>query len=400
MQEETQKYIEENSAKNNYFQTFKISSRFEKLVAGKMYGGEILNTSSELNKLFEEKISQYKELSGDGVQFPKTLIGLLGTLEYKKLKKEFGERLAIQFNRGHTGQGTVFVSNEDDLKTLQNVYPDREVRIAEFVKGIPYTINACVYMGKVYAGGLSYQITGEKELTNFEGGTVGNDFSFREGFTDGDQDGANSGTYNEIYKQAKLIGEKMALKGYVGLFGIDFILDESGKVIIIEINARQPASIPFHTKLQLEAKQIPLSMLHLMAFLDIRENIDPKDYSLQAMQPINASQVFKRNLTSSPVLVDSEVKTGEYVIQSGMSQTVEGKAYRLQNMEEMRLIYKNYAYNISQIAGNSILLLTQKQGKRVNPGNELMRIQTKQGVVANGGSLKTWIINVFKSITQ
>ena len=400
MQEETQKYIEENSAKNNYFQTFKISSRFEKLVAGKMYGGEILNTSSELNKLFEEKISQYKELSGDGVQFPKTLIGLLGTLEYKKLKKEFGERLAIQFNRGHTGQGTVFVSNEDDLKTLQNVYPDREVRIAEFVKGIPYTINACVYMGKVYAGGLSYQLTGEKELTNFEGGTVGNDFSFREGFTDGDQDGANSGTYNEIYKQAKLIGEKMALKGYVGLFGIDFILDESGKVIIIEINARQPASIPFHTKLQLEAKQIPLSMLHLMAFLDIRENIDPKDYSLQAMQPINASQVFKRNLTSSPVLVDSEVKTGEYVIQSGMSQTVEGKAYRLQNMEEMRLIYKNYAYNISQIAGNSILLLTQKQGKRVNPGNELMRIQTKQGVVANGGSLKTWIINVFKSITQ
>ena len=375
MQEEVKDYIHENGGKQKYFQTFKISARFEKLVERKMYDGVLLNTSSELNKLFEEKISQYELLSGGSVHLPDTVVGALKTFEYKLLKQDLGERLVLQFNRGHTGEGTIFIESDDDLQKLQNEFPERIVRIAKFVQGIPYTINACVYRDQVFMGGLSYQITGEKHLTNFAGGTVGNDFSFRVGISDE--------TYIKIFEQVSEIGGKMAARGYKGLFGVDFILDEDGQVFIIEINARQPASIPYFTKLQLSNNQIPLALLHLMAFLDIREKLDVQKYSQEAMRPIQASQVFKRNLLDRPIIVDSISKTGRYIFD---------------DMEKMTLQYIGSSYDINEVGNNEFLLLTQKYGKRVNAGNELARVQMKQAAVDSGGKLKHWVLDIFNSI--
>ncbi|MBN1331829.1 ATP-grasp domain-containing protein [Candidatus Dojkabacteria bacterium] len=377
LEEDTRKYIEKNKKALNYFQTFKISSRFEKLIEGEIFDGKLLNTNSDLNRLFEEKISQYKALNNDGIQFPKTIIGRLADLKYKSLKKQIGEKLVLQFNRGHTGQGTLFLHREDDFNNIQAEFPERIVRIAEFVNGKAYTVNTCIYMGNVYIAGLSYQITGEKGLTNFEGGTVGNDFNYREGFSEQ--------TYNQLYTQVSKIGERMAENGYRGLFGVDMILDNDGKIFIIEINARQPASIPFATKLQLELDQVPLLLLNLMAFLDIRENIDPMKYFSEAAKPIEASQVFKRNLETNPVIIDFDLKTGDYLIA---------------DKEEMRIKFKNYAYNISQIGKDGLLLMTQKKGKRINPGNEILRMQIRQGVISKSGRLKPWVAEVLNNISD
>lgn len=50
---------------------------------------------------------------------------------------------------------------------------------------------------------------------------------------------------------AKAVGEKLAQEGWRGLFGIDVMLEnKTGKLYLIEINARQPASTSFESQLQ------------------------------------------------------------------------------------------------------------------------------------------------------
>lgn len=383
------KLLQEKSVRNliskkkkRYLQTFKISPRFEKIAES--IQAPVLNTPTYQNKMFEEKISQYEILSDKQINFPETMISRLEDVRYNKLKKKFGKKFVVQFNRGHTGKGTKFVSSKEELSELQNIFPDRFVRISKYVQGNTYTVNACIYRGRVYIGGMSYQITGVKDLTNSEGGTVGNDFSYRGGL------GPNSCL--QIKRQVERIGEVMRDNGFRGMYGVDFILDERSNPFIIEVNARQPASIPFYTKLQLQQSQIPLSMLHLMEFLEVAEEIDPDEYSLQAMQPIAAAQVFFRNTSDKPFIVGKNYKTGRYSLDSQKGDL------ELINMEEMRLKYIDYAYNINQINNNELLLLTQKQGKRINPGNEVFRVQLRQNAVAKEGKLNAWITNLFFSL--
>jgi predicted ATP-grasp superfamily ATP-dependent carboligase len=70
----------------------------------------------------------------------------------------------------------------------------------------------------------------------------------------------------------------MQSAGYKGLFGLDFVIDKSGQVFLIEINARQPASTGFHTKLLLKESKIPLNLLHIAEFLFENDEESNKSY--------------------------------------------------------------------------------------------------------------------------
>jgi len=67
-------FIEQKSQgkKDRFFQTFKITTAFEQRAEN--YGVKVLNTTSELNKKFENKLSQYTTLSANDIAFPKTII--------------------------------------------------------------------------------------------------------------------------------------------------------------------------------------------------------------------------------------------------------------------------------------------------------------------------------------
>ena len=73
-------YFASNKQQINYFQTFKISPAFAISVNG--LGGVLLNTPAILNRLFEDKISQYQELTNLPVSLPKTIIAKLSDLSY------------------------------------------------------------------------------------------------------------------------------------------------------------------------------------------------------------------------------------------------------------------------------------------------------------------------------
>lgn len=241
--------------KNSQILVFKNTVAIEKVCLEN--GWLLLNPRAELSSRIEEKITQVQWL-GDLVKYLPPF-----ELKISKQIKWSGEKFILQFNRAHTGSGTILVESESQLKEIQTKFPDREVRVTKFIKGSMLTNNNIVWGNKVLCGNVNYQITGLKPFTNLPFATVGNDWALPHKILSGAQK-------NEYEKMAQEIGNKMIKSGWKGLFGIDVVCDEkTGKLYLIEINARQPASTSFESQLQMKKSKSGLTTFqaHLSALM-------------------------------------------------------------------------------------------------------------------------------------
>ncbi|MCA9383237.1 ATP-grasp domain-containing protein [Candidatus Dojkabacteria bacterium] len=376
-------YFNKNMLNHNWIETFKISPAFEKYVEN--IEAKQINTPASLNRTFENKISQYINLQDIGVSWPKTIITKLADFDYEQLVAELGDRFVIQFDRGHTGEGTIFVNDQEKFSQIKSEFPNRVVRISKFTEGLAYTINCLVGVDQVYCGGLSYQVTGIPELTTLKGATIGNDWHYRE-FVDEHR-------LKQIIDDVVKIGNKMREQKYHGLFGIDLIVSEDSHTII-EINARQAASVAMHTKIQLIEGQIPLKVILLSEILGIKHNIDSSEYNYEASLPLEWSQIFNR--AKSNYHVNSQVDMGIYRLQSDNSainrlndEVVPGTIF-LDEEKDKPLILQEKAYSITQLAEGAMLVLAPVKGKEIKRGSEIARLQMNQSA-SNDGTLKQWV---------
>ena len=107
-----------------------------------------------------------------------------------------------------------------------------------------FTVNIVVTDTIILLGNISYQITGILPFTENALSTIGNDWSVTHTILNE----AHIIQFNEL---AEKVAQKMQSSGWRGLFGIDVIYDEErDNLHLIEINARQPASTTYESKLQ------------------------------------------------------------------------------------------------------------------------------------------------------
>lgn len=382
-------YLQRSKGSENFIQTFKISPVFERTAAE--HGLKSLNSSAQLNRVFEEKLSQYSQLS-HYVKFPKTIVSALGQLSYLQIVQELGPKFVVQFARGHTGSGTYVIETEDEYTQVQSENLQRRARLSSFIPGIPYTINACVTKSGVFIGGLSLQITGDEQLGATKGATIGNDWSKRTNITQ----------YTDIVNQTKIIGELMYKQGFRGMFGVDFVAKETGEVFVIEINARQTASVPMYTKMQLLREEIPLSMLHLLDFFNIEIALDSDEYNIRNIKEDNYSQVFLR--ADSQHTIAHEINTGFYRLQgdnAAVNRYTDEFAHTTIFIDEDRdkaLLFQQYATNIGSMERQSVLVLAPVLNRKLKPGEEVARIQLNQSSVDDKGNVFPWIKEALTAI--
>lgn len=375
-------YVNLNKKSQNYIQTFKISPAFEKKAT--TIGFPLLNTPAILNRRFEDKISQFQNLSKI-VQFPNTLIGQIGELSYLQLVQKLGVVFVVQFNRGHTGSGTTVIENEQSFEDFVTKYKQREAKFSSYISGIPYTVNACVTKQGVFIGGLSLQITGENELGATRGATIGNDWSRRTYIS----------STAEIESQVTKIGTEMYKQGFRGMFGVDVVVTEIGESYVIEVNARQTASVPMYTKIQLLNEEIPLSLLHLQEFLNINNYERSKDYNMRNLQVQNFSQIFNR--ADSDSQIKHLVKMGCYRLQGDnaainrYTDEIASTTVFLDEDRDKALLYQKYITNVGNMDKQGVLVLTPIVGKLIKRGEEIARIQLMQGAVDEMGTVYPWV---------
>ncbi len=333
--------------KGDYVQTFKISPQLEKLVLQKK--ANLVNTTTQLNWMFERKIPQGNYFLNANINTPKFVSGKLLLLDFKSLKRELGEELVVQFDRGHTGSGTHFVHKESQYLAIVQKFPQREARISSKVEGKTYTVNACMTKRGLFCGGISEQFTGVEGLVAEKGGTVGNNFNHD----------LPEIAVSKLKEELSKVEFLHARFGFRGLFGLDFIWNENLKeIFVIEMNARQTMSVPFHFALQVMNNQVPLGILHVADFLSLDIDLNPSDYNDVGLSKIEASQIFKRNMLDDDFEISSEMKTGEYIL--GID-------------DQPRFLRE--CYSIRKISTENILFIAQKNGQKIKHGGEILRVQ-------------------------
>lgn len=237
--DETRKLL---SSKDKVILVFKNNSRIESVA--KENGWTLLNPSADLAEKIENKISQLEWLSSLGEKYlPKHSVMPAKSIKWEK------EPMIIQWEHGHTGDGTILINTPEELLAIQEKFPNRVARVTKYINGPSFTINVVVHPEGIYQGNISYQITGLPPFTDNAFSTVGNDWSLPHSILAEKE-------LDYIETMVQEIGSQLLHDGWRGLFGIDIIKDaEHNQIFLVEINARQPASTTFESFLQQENRR-------------------------------------------------------------------------------------------------------------------------------------------------
>ncbi|MEK7625152.1 MAG: hypothetical protein AAB467_02255 [Patescibacteria group bacterium] len=320
---ETKKFI--NSIANPRLLVFKNTELIERIC--KRNNWKLLNPDARLATNVEEKISQLDWLGALKKFLPPHQVILGKDLEWKK------ENIIIQFNRAHTGSGTLLIKSPRDTDEIRKKFPKRPIRVTKFIDGPCLTSNNVVWDGEILHGPIMYQITGLSPFTQNKFATIGNDWQLGNKLLDDPQ-------WNNYKAIVEGVGRKLMADGWRGLFGIDAILDQaSGEIYLIEINARQPASTTYESILQGDSTTFEA---HLSALLGL-----PKaKFVLTSV--IEGAQIIQR------------------VPQSPLGRGRGGLANRGQKSKVQRL--ESLGLNVIEYANTE-------------PEKDLLRIQSKEGIM-------------------
>ena len=210
----------------------------------------LLNPSSALAEKIENKMTQVEYLGALGKKYlPPHSLKLAKDIKWEK------KPLVIQWAHSHTGLGTTVINSADELKAIQEKFPERMARVSAFVNGPSFTMNVAVDAptndsSNIYLGNISYQITGIPPFTENPFTTIGNDWSLTHSLL-------NEKEITFIETMAGEIATKLIADGWKGLFGIDVMRDdELDTIYLIEINARQPASTTYESQLQAKNREL------------------------------------------------------------------------------------------------------------------------------------------------
>lgn len=277
---------------NPHILVFKNTPQIEKICTENNW--TLINPPAILSNQVEEKISQLDWLQDLKKYLPDYSVSKVKDIQYKNKK------FILQFNRSHTGSGTILIENENQLAELKNKFPERLARTADYVDGPLFNNNNVVTPDKVLIGNINYQITGLKPFTDLPFSTIGNDWGFTHKYLSEQQ-------LKKYQEMVISISEKLRQDGWKGLFGVDIAVDDkTGELYLVEINCRQPASTTYESQLQEGIKNplflTPYSLTtfeaHLMSLLDL----NLKDYKLISIK--TGSQIIQRVTTEIPSLPD------------------------------------------------------------------------------------------------
>lgn len=279
---QTIEFINQNGRK---ILVFKNTKQIERICAENAW--QLLNPSAELSNRVEEKISQLNWLGDLKKYLPDYDVKQCKDIEFEN------EPFILQFNRSHTGSGTILIKSQEQLDELKQKFPNREARIAKYVDGPLFTNNNVATKDKILIGNISYQITGLPPFTDVQFATVGNDWGLPKKYLSEEQ----IQTYKKI---ATDVGEKLRQAGWKGAFGIDVVVEKTtGKLFLVEINARQPASTTYESTLQNRVRgtgygvrDITTFEAHLASLLDLDVN--------NLIEIDEGAQVILRNTSHKP----------------------------------------------------------------------------------------------------
>jgi hypothetical protein len=219
-----------------------------------------------------------------------------------------GQTILIRPPYSSGGAGYAIIRQIEDLYTNPvSASDDGFFSVSPFLgDSIPININACIYRdGSVRAFLPSYQLIGIKELTTRQLGYCGNDFGAVKQL---DED-----IIDEIEQVTLKVGNWLAKKEYLGIFGVDLLVAE-GRVYLVEINPRFQGSTLLSSMLSSQVDDGDPYGEHLAAFKGLEApELSPLRERIKDLG--NAAQLIAYNTFPRDISLNShaaEKLSGDY----------------------------------------------------------------------------------------
>ncbi|MSU75788.1 MAG: ATP-grasp domain-containing protein [Candidatus Magasanikbacteria bacterium] len=358
---------------------FKNTTQIEKICTTNDW--QLLNPKAGLANRVEQKLSQLewlgsltkylpkhevmkcKDLTWDSETSPPVLPSAEGRRKRPSPLQRRGQGevwpFIVQFNHAHTGLGTILIESQKQIEELKTQFPNREVRVTQFISGPVFTNNNVVWGKKVLCGNINYQITGLAPFTDKPFAAVGNDWGL--------PGKVLSSKQRKQYKQiATDVGGRLRRDGWKGLFGIDVIMDEkTRKLYLLEINARQPASTTFESQLQRSV------------ILSETKNLVSPTRSFAYAQDDKLVTTFEAHLAALLGLPTTHYQLQTIIDGAQIIQRVSKIPPRGGHTGGVRPLRRQ---SISRLRNSGLTVIEYPNTK---PGEDLLRIQSTKGIMKN-----------------
>jgi len=374
----TEKYL--RKFKNPALIVYKSSSRMEKICQQR--GWNLIAVPVKFGKtLFENKVKFRRILEEIGVPVPPGRIKKPRALHYGHLMNNYGLPFVIQHPTRGGGKGTFFIRNKDDfdqaLKKLKirtkegqelPAKEPEEVIVTRFIKGPSPSITGCVTRHGILSTCPQMQILDIPELFNPERGSglfCGHDWDYH----------LSENIKRQAYSIVEKIGKYFRVKGYKGIFGLDFVMDEKEeKLYVTETNPRLLATFPTITMVQLRNNEPPIMAFHLLEYLNIDYDIDVARINQLMRQPKQGAQMFLHNLSGGWARNYGEIRAGAYRLNPKLQFVRSGYALKHLKNEDEFLVTEGVPFKKSHFS----------------PNRRLCRILTLKGVLEDYTKLNDW----------
>lgn len=340
---------------------FKPSLKIDLLL--KKMNWKAVGNPSSLNKFWEDKISFYTQAKKLSLPIPDGEIVKISSKNFSGLAKKWALPFLLQFASGWAGKSSFLIKKNQDLKAILG-QDYREVKITTHLTGETIINNACLLPdGQILVGSPGWQITGRSPFTNNPLSTCGREW----------RGAINNQVREKIYQITQGLGKEMFKNGYRGFFGLDFLVNERGKVFLLECNPRLTASFVFYNYLELEKGLLPLLFYHLKSFLspDQRIPLTRRDYL-----KFYGGELIQRNVTKEELVIKKAPPSGIY--------SLNGKLLGIEFFSASK---------------KKAVIVPPSLQRKISPGNELLRIATKRRIINKKGQvdhriikLKNWLL--------
>jgi hypothetical protein len=368
------------------FLVYKSSTFLEKVCAKE--GWSFIGNAKEHMDLYENKKifkEILREIGVETIPGENILIDELTDERFLDYQKKLGQkRLVLQLAEVTSGggSGTFFIEDVSDLKYfreradgIRKAFEGKKkkietVNIAPFITGTSSSVSCCATHLGTLTGPIQTQIIDVEQVTAKEKGRsgkyAGTDWSYRR---------YDSSSQKQADYIAQKFGEYIYKHGYRGIFGIDLIVEENGKVWPVECNPRDTDAFPMISMLMMDAGCVPLDVFHNLENLGIDYEFDfEKINQSYKLKPFEAAQILIENRLDSGAYIRGMVKVGVYSIKDG------------------DFVYKKEGFSLFDLTSDDEVLITEgvpkNFGERGYPiSGRIFRLIKRSGILQKDGVL-------------
>lgn len=271
----------------------------------------------------------------------------------QKLMQRTGNPLFVSLELSAAGANSIIANSVEDIKNKFHTNTNDTFLLTEFIEHIcdPTTLGVVINEDEIYVSGVADQ---RIDGTRFKGSTYPSKMSKK--------------VKEEIIRQTRIVGKKMAELGFRGIFGCDYIVTKDEEVFFIETNPRkQGTTMEFCCALK---TQLPLGSPNLpeIEFYAVTESRRPP----RMKEP----DFFKTDIywSSYNYKIDTNLTTRSYLPQQrGEIEMFVNVAKNKINKEFMILEHIGQDFFVNEGSFLGRVIATGKNYKDLDDGIEMGR---------------------------